>query len=296
MTPNPEHDAFGVRSRIERKGVDYPWEASYVGGDCMLDADYDYALEAAAYETMQAVEGVGKKLVPEYFGGWTFPLDTGDKNRPQRWVRIILLEFVEGETMLDIMLRARHGDKLHYSLLPSEDFRLRVLKNMFEAQISIWWDAEVKHEDLEPRNVIVKGDGSVVIVDFNQAEVYKLFDNDLDSSSNSQLRAHPKYWDDEPALPLSPIEWNWPVTPVGRFLTEPWEHDNPLADWIPKQWLQDADLAAEWLLETWESTLSKKYRPLSDDFLNHSGHEERTPKVRAMLERLGRKPADEVKW
>ncbi|KAK4141553.1 uncharacterized protein C8A04DRAFT_39050 [Dichotomopilus funicola] len=250
-------------------GVDYPWELGYEGGDCMLDADYDYALEAAAYGTMQAVEGVGKKLVPEYCGGWTFPLDTGDEN-------------------------PRDGHTLDYSLLPPEDFRLRVLKNLFEAQISIWWDAEVKHEDLEPRNVIVKADGSAVIVDFNQAVLYKFYDNELNSPEDMKYLQHPKYWENEPALPLSPIEWNWPVAPVGRFLTDSWEHDNALADWIPEQWLQDADLAAEWLLETWENTLSKKYRPLSDDFLNHSGHRERKPKVQAMLERLGRKPADKM--
>jgi hypothetical protein len=47
---------------------------------------------------------------------------------------------------------------------------------------------------------------------------------------------------------------------------------------------------AEWLLETWGDSVGAKYAPLSDYFLNRRAHAERSPKVQAALEKLGRKP------
>ncbi|KAK3306254.1 uncharacterized protein B0T15DRAFT_534821 [Chaetomium strumarium] len=104
----------------------------------MLRADCDYSLEAWAYKMMQPV--IGGTVVPAYFGSWTFSLDTGRPNQ-QRWVRMILIELVEGESMLDMMLPAtmdKHGEKgvVDYSRLPPEDFRLRVLQNILKPRSS----------------------------------------------------------------------------------------------------------------------------------------------------------------
>jgi hypothetical protein len=248
--------------------------------DCMLLADQDYALESWAYETMQTVEGVAHKLVPTCFDCWTFSLATNQPGR-RRWVRMLLLELVQGETMLAKMLRATKSDVVQYPLLPPEQFRLRVLKNVFEAETSIWWDAEVLHSDTEPRNIIVRDDGTVVLIDFNQAIVFRF-----------SGRKHPKYFEGAPKLPPSPLQRFWPFAPYPSIIADPAHHGNPWGHWIPKSWLKNKELAAEWMLQTWKGDLGKKYRTLPDDFLNHEAHTERSSKVLAMFEELGRKPAD----
>jgi hypothetical protein len=182
-------------------GVHYPLDDDD-GMDCMLLADCHYAVEYWAYRMMQAVETVGAKLIPSCVGSWTFALDTNQPGRC-RWVRMILLELVhDAETMLAKIVRATEDDDIRYSLLAPEEFRLRVLKNLFEASISIWWDAEVLHMDYEPRNVMVRNGGSVVIVDFNHAIVYRFF----------HYHQHPKHNAGAPKRPPPPIERYWPVT------------------------------------------------------------------------------------
>lgn len=150
-------------------GVDYPLGApgpSVLGyNDCMSFAARDYSIEAWAYRIMQPV--IGGTFVPAYHGSWTF-------NVGQRWVCMILIELVQGECMLDLITRAE--DKTTHTIdnarLPPEDFRIRVLQNIREAPLFIWWRAAVRHEDLVARNVIVKPDGSVVIIDFNNVYIY----------------------------------------------------------------------------------------------------------------------------
>jgi hypothetical protein len=229
---------------------------------------------------MQRVKGVGRKLVPTCYDCWTFSLATNQLGR-RRWVRMLALELVQGETMLAKMLRAIENDAVRYPLLPPEQFRLRVFKNLSEAGIAIWWDAEVSHNDTEPRNVMVRDDGTVVLVDFNQAVVFRFND-----------RVHPKYLEGAPKLPPSPIQRLWPFLPTGNIIADPAHHGNPWANWVPQSWLKNKELAAEWLLQTWKGDLAKKYRALPDAFLNHEAHTQRSRKVLAMLEELGRKPAD----
>ncbi len=254
-------------------GVDFP----LVNGDdwdCMLLADRDYSIEAWAYTAMYQTPTVGGKIVPTHYGAWTFPLETDQPGR-RRWVRMLLLELIPGETMLAKIKRATAQDgSIQYSLLPPEEFRLRVLKNVLEAESSIFWDAELLHGDLEARNVMVKDDGSVVIINFNQAFMFKYGGREGD---------HPKRRGD-PTLPESPIDRFW-----RRSLGMPeWDR------WIPESWLNNKDLITEWFLETWAGADSLgKYRPLSDSFLNDLTHKERSRKVLAALEKLGRKPATE---
>jgi serine/threonine protein kinase len=261
-------------------GLSYPLENQDTGEDFMTLADCDYAIEAWAYKTMQPAPNVVGKIVPGYHGAWTFSVDTEVPGR-RRWVRMVLLQLVPGETVFDKILRASKNDTLRYDLLPDENFRLRVLRRAFEAEISIWWYGEVTHGDLEPRNVMVQPDGCVVIIDFNQAVVSRF----------RRHGSHPKYFEDAPHLPPSPIRRYWPWAPGGANFADNEKYGGPWARWIPQSWLDNTELAAEWLLRTWGNPPPNKYAPLDDYFLNHPAHKERAPRVIAMLEKLGRKPA-----
>lgn len=218
-------------------GVDYPLDSSrvsYMCLDCMTWADRDYSIEAWAYRMMQPV--IGGTIVPAYFGSWTFALDTTRPNQ-QRWVRMILIELIQGECMLDMISRAEDEERrsVDYSLLPPEPFRIRVLQNILEAKQTIWWEAAVTHGDLEPRNVMVKPDGGVVIIDFNQAFIYEF---------TAHFDSHPKKRDPT-LLPPSPIERCWPLP--GGF-ADSVGHGAPWGHWIPQSWVQNKELAAKWLV------------------------------------------------
>ena len=89
-------------------GVDYPFK-DYMDLDCMYLADRDYSCEAAAYQTIPL--NLQGSIVPRYFGSWTFSVETGVSSCPHRYVRLILLEHVGGECVLDMILRAARRDR-----------------------------------------------------------------------------------------------------------------------------------------------------------------------------------------
>ncbi|KAL1838420.1 hypothetical protein VTJ49DRAFT_2672 [Mycothermus thermophilus] len=143
---------------------DYP--LSDCGFDFVLQADMDYCVERKAYEMITEVTET-RRLVPEFFGGFAFPLDTSIPGR-QRWVCMILLEEVPGETMLAKINQAIEGDEP----LPSLSDRLRVLQHAIEAEIELWWTAEVRQDDFEPCNIMIRKNGGVTILDFNRVTLY----------------------------------------------------------------------------------------------------------------------------
>jgi serine/threonine protein kinase len=267
-------------------GVDYPKldhrRRPILPFDCMFAPDCDYAIEAYAYDLMHPV--IGGTIVPAYFGAWTFSLDTGRPNQ-QRWVRMILMELVQGECMLDMMLPAtsstststtnKDGEKrVDYSRLPPEPFRFRVLQNILEAEIIIPWETGIRHEDVHPRNIIVKPDGSVVLIDFNRA--------DIDFPQKDKKDHFPT------SLPPSPMVRNWPYTQgVGMFR---WYWP----EWLPQGWDEmNPEPAAEWLIETYRNTTRFSHptqRWLDDDSHKDCGA---TVKVLRLLESIGRKPTSQ---
>ncbi len=249
-------------------GVDYPQGEPINGTDCMTLADLDYSIEAWAYRTIQpAIGGMG--FAPAYYGSWTFPVG-------ERWVRMILLELVQGECMLDIIRRAENdnGRAVDYTRLPSEDFRIRVLKSIREAHLFIWWHAGVRHDDLEARNVMVKPDGNALIIDFNNVYIYDF---------TPMYDMHPRTREQNPRpLPPSLVERLWPF-PRGYRADYPWIH------WIPQRWIEDPTLAAEWLAETYRD--DPRFMPPSAFWLNKDVHEEAGERAVRLLESLGREPA-----
>ncbi|KAK4157792.1 hypothetical protein C8A00DRAFT_29329 [Chaetomidium leptoderma] len=252
-------------------GVDYslgdPGPGLFDYNDCMSFADRDYSIEAWAYRTMQPV--IGGTFVPAYHGSWTFPVG-------ERWVRMILVELVQGECMLDIITRAedKYGLNVDYARLPPEDFRIRVLKNIHEANLFIWWHAGVRHDDLVPRNVMVKPDGSVVIIDFNHVYIYDF---------TPSYDMHPRTRELNPRpLPPSLIERLWPFQ--RGFKT-----DYPWIRWLPQRWIENPILAAEWVMETYRD--DPRCMPPSAFWLNKDIHKEGGEKALRLLESLGREPA-----
>ncbi|EAQ84470.1 predicted protein [Chaetomium globosum CBS 148.51] len=171
---------------------------------------------AWAYRTMQPI--IGGTVVPAYHGSWTFTIG-------QRWVHTILIKLVRGECMIDIIAHAedKYGLEVDYALLPPEDFRIRVLKNIREPVLFICWNVAVRHDDVEPRNIMVKPDGNIVIIDFKNVYIYKFTPN-RDMHPRTQKQG---------SLPLPPsiIERLWPF-PRGYQLDYPWIH------WIPQRWIE----------------------------------------------------------
>src|SRR5690606_2083066 len=77
-------------------GLCYPLADPW-GFDCMYLADMHYSREARAYQEIPlSLQGSG---VPKYFGSWTFSVTKGAEARS---VRMVLLEYIDGESVQDI--------------------------------------------------------------------------------------------------------------------------------------------------------------------------------------------------
>jgi hypothetical protein len=253
------------------------------GLDCMYRADMDYSREAAAYESIPArFQG---SIAPRYFGSWTFPLSTNVPGRP-RWVRMVLVEHIDGECMLDMMLHARGATRsnpepklewpdevprIDYRLLPPEEERLDILARIVEAETMLWWYGGVKHSDVAPRNVIISRPASsnassrVTLIDFNAAYVLHRYDRGRETIKRLGLGK---------GLPTSPIQRYWPATDFVYGSDYSW--------WIPERWRVEDDegnrdasyvFAVKWLIGRWRA--SPKFQPPSDDFLNCPYHQEK---------------------
>jgi hypothetical protein len=261
----------------------------YDGSDCMYWADIHYSRETAAYEAIHArFQG---SIVPRYFGCWTFPLSTGVPNR-HRWVRMILIEYIHGECILDIILRAwgatranprpagwrEESPSLDYSLLAPENERLGILARIVEADTMIWWYVGVSHMDVEPRNVMISRSGPanavprVALIDFNNAFVLHRSDRGRQIIENLGLGK---------GLPGSPIERYWSGSQFA--------YGGSFHDWILESWAVEDDeyqvshvLAAKWLIDTWRA--STRFQPPSEEFLNQESHGRMGEPFRRLIE------------
>ncbi|KAL1861851.1 hypothetical protein VTK73DRAFT_6898 [Phialemonium thermophilum] len=250
VTCHLDGDASRVLVAKIYDGLEYP-VASY-GYDFMYLADRDYSREAGAYRAFpQSFQG---SIVPRYFGSWTFPVE--EIGRGVRWVRMILVEHVDGQCVFDLILRAKGAtgppykdirkileQPVDYALLPPESERLEVLAAVIENDIKLSWFAGVVHHDIAPRNVLYRREDStlrVVIIDFNDVEI-------------RTPRLVEKQRRGERLLPLSPIERYWAGSNFSEF-----------AEWVPPDWDSDRDLGRLWLCERWWG--SPCYRPPYDDF------------------------------
>ena len=151
----------------------------------MYRVDQDYNREAAAYQNMPLdLQG---SIVPCYFGSWTFSVETSVRDL-RRCVRLILLQHVDGECMLDMILRAKGVTQtnlpvelfdtlpIDYRLLPPEPERLDVLASITEADITLL-HAGIAHRDITLRYVLIsRSPMRVILIDFNRSRVYKCYE------------------------------------------------------------------------------------------------------------------------
>jgi len=239
-------------------GVNYPLSGPGPRGyDCMYRADQDYSREAAAYQNMPL--NLQGSIVPRYFGSWTFFVETGVRGL-RRCVRMILLEHVDGECILDMVLRAKGVTQrdlpaelfdtlpIDYGLLPPEQERLDILASVIEAEIMVF-HAGIALRDTVPRNVLIsRSMKRVILTDFNRSRVYKCYE-----FGRRFLKSRPQ---------------NLPISPIQRYWESTWFTDD-FRGWVPQSWLTHEDRVLNWLCTRWGA--STKFAPLSKDFLSREG-------------------------
>ncbi|KAK0736562.1 hypothetical protein B0T21DRAFT_348607 [Apiosordaria backusii] len=250
-------------------GLDYPFlgepGTDNEDMDCMSRADLDYALEASSYILMETRVGQGHPVVaPRYHDSWTFPLQTHRPGYP-RWVRMILLEFVEGEVMQDMITQNKRVRKKK---------RISVLRRVIEAERHLWWNCLLSFKgSLGPSKVIIRKGGTLAFIGFTSVSLYHYFNR----------RVHPKHFiEGAPNKAMSPIEQYWPFQPIVEeefTACGPWRH------WLPESWVADVDLFAQWLIKTW--AYSDKYQPLPVEWMfQKMFQDKRKPETRELMEKM----------
>ncbi|KAI0141612.1 hypothetical protein GGR57DRAFT_509173 [Xylariaceae sp. FL1272] len=105
--------------------------------DITREADKEYSFEATSYEVLDR-DGLTGTLVPKYYGSWTFSLDIPDeKSTSQRSIRLVLIEYLDGCTIHDLVC-GYNGPKVDKVSLPrvdslDEEYRLDVMARGLDA-------------------------------------------------------------------------------------------------------------------------------------------------------------------
>lgn len=223
--------------------------------DVTIEADKDYAAEAAAYKQLTSVGRAGK-ATPAYYGSWTFGLPILSKGVQQmRPVRLVLIEHLQGSNLrgLHIQNSARiHDGPDSFHL--SEEYRLEVLAHAMDAYVRVL-HCGVDQNDFASRNIILcsndtstdtKSTGTsfprVALTDFNTAIVY---------SRTRQGRSI----EESRALPVNPMQCFWKQALAGDF-----------PGWAPREWEASPKPMQEWLLQRFGSEERRAlYEPVTKE-------------------------------
>ena len=202
-------------------------------------ADRAYGREAAAYENVR--ERKHKDFTAEYFGCWTFDQPITVENvEYQRPVRLVLMEYLEGATLQDLIQRTPP----RYD----EETRLRVFATILDSRVRLKHGG-IEHTNFWPENIMVvprQGQNvpRVVIIDFDRS---KVLDKMSDPGRPWEKRAHP----------MNPLQVCWNSS-YANF-----------TGWIPESWLEDKTLRQKWLVKEFGGrirrsiTLALKWTPKS---------------------------------
>ncbi|KAI0517556.1 hypothetical protein F5B22DRAFT_603367 [Xylaria bambusicola] len=216
------------------------YDALYYSGvtDVVKLADQDYSCEAAAYEHLETVKHMQKPgFAPNYYGSWTFeqPLILQGK-RHLRPVRMILIEYLAGSTILDLftMKDSRHEQPNPNAHHYDEAFRLNVVAEVIEGTVK-QRHSGLSQKDGALRNIMLvpspRGNTSpqslprVVLIDYNVAVVVSLLEKPLPTPSS-----------------------NLPFNPVDAFRNG----KDDFYGWGPVAWydgIQGKERYQEWLLQ-----------------------------------------------
>lgn len=215
----------------------YYHHRSYITGnpvDVTWLADCHYSREAAAYEELKKtnVDGV---FAPKYYGSWTLNMPFKDSDAV-RVVRMVLMEYIEGDSLHSIMANNR-------ACPTSPAQRLELYAKALEIECRVLSHG-VLHNDLAPRNLIWErprsgtgesSDGSnqppirrLLIIDFNIAITY--------SQSNCTY-----------SLPNRPL----PVSPRVRYWGGPL---HTFHQWVPQPHRTRIEFFRGWLNANWADT------------------------------------------
>lgn len=169
---------------------------------------HGYAYETAAYTRLADLQG---SVIPRYYGSFTLKFRVG---RRSRIVRLILSERIHGMPMDDLDPRA-----------PREE-RQKILKQIVDAECT-FYNRNVIHEDLYPRNILIKYEGDqktpkVVIVDFG----WLIFGRTCNPENTEEEQRH------LPGTPISPL-LRWNIAVNRQYTFDEW------IDWPWQPWLEE---------------------------------------------------------
>lgn len=158
-----------------------------------------YSCEAAAYKRIKE-SGLDGKYTPEFDGCWflELPLPDGKGNVVCREVRLILQEFIPGDT-IDALVRRGEAEKIH------PDIRVDLLDQLMEA-ISHLAFIGVRNDDKHPRNFMVTKDEKkgwrITLIDFSHSRVRDLPNSTWRTIQNQEKRL--------PESPMTILKDCWP--------------------------------------------------------------------------------------
>ncbi|MCJ1366674.1 hypothetical protein MMC16_005804 [Acarospora aff. strigata] len=198
-----------------------PSDSYHVDPTPFLNADHQYAHEAAAYAKVSS--RLGGTIIPEYHGSYTCELPVVSvSGATTRSVRLILIERIPGTCMRDLQPRRMR--------IPQHQ-RANVMAKIVDAE-SLLFSCKVGHGDLNPRNIIVCGgdlgdtDLRVVLIDLGSSRVY-VDDSFIDPSGlplSPLLRWDARGYSHQNFEALGWIDWDWQT-----WLEQRWSGSNAYA-------------------------------------------------------------------
>ncbi|KAK2757522.1 hypothetical protein FQN54_004491 [Arachnomyces sp. PD_36] len=145
-SPSPLGEGLTKQQRLVAKIYDplyFPDEDGYLNPFLCVDKHYTH--EAAAYSMLSNLQGT---KIPNYYGSYTLSLPVvrpQDEKPVYRRVRLILIEFINGQAMRDVSNPKREF---------SQADRQKVMKEIVDFDTNLYAQ-DIRHSDIHPRNVLV---------------------------------------------------------------------------------------------------------------------------------------------
>jgi serine/threonine protein kinase len=202
----------------------YPTISPYGGErlDLVSWADKQFAHEAAAYIEIHGhrqEHPIIDDITPNFFGTFTITHESPTDKYPYRFrqVRVVLLEYIEGTSLLSLCSRRSPDILVPTERAGTEEERLQVFARMLHGIVAME-RIGVFHEDPDPRNIIIAENKAgtsakrVVITDFNISRVERYTESGRHFAQDLPRPLHPR--------------WRFGIDGFERF-----------GGWFPREWL-----------------------------------------------------------